>query len=73
MRLTVNRNASNAEFETGRDLRQRCLGTGATGETVCDNADMVAAIGLSIGKIQDVTENSANRGTHRVQNTKRLV
>jgi len=34
---------------------------------------VVAAIGLSIGEIQDVTEDSADRRAHRVQDTKRPI
>jgi len=73
MGFAVNRKTSNPELETGGYLGQRCLRARATGETVSDNADVVAAIGLSIGKIEDVAEDSADRRAHRVQNTKRLV
>ena len=73
MRFAVNCKTANPELETGGDLGQRCLRTRATGETVSDNADVVAAIGLSIGEIEDVAEDSADRRAHRVQNTKRLV
>jgi len=34
---------------------------------------MVTALGLSIGEIQDVAKDSADRRAHRMQNTKRLV
>jgi hypothetical protein len=34
---------------------------------------MVAAVGLSVGEVQDVAEDSADRRAHRVQDTKRLV
>jgi hypothetical protein len=63
----------NAKLETGRDLRQRRLGAFAAGEAVGDNADLVATVCLSVGEIQDVTDDSADRSVHRVQDTKRLI
>jgi hypothetical protein len=33
----------------------------------------VAAVGLAVGEVQDVTEDSADRRANRVQDTKRLV
>ena len=71
--FAVNGEAMNAELEAGRDLRQRRLGAFAAGEAVGDDADMVAAVGLSIGEVQDVTEDAADRRAHRVQDTKRLI
>ena len=46
----------NAELEPGPDRRQRSFSPFAAGKAVGDNADMVAAIGLAVGKVQDVTE-----------------
>jgi hypothetical protein len=63
----------NAKLETGSDLRQRRVGAFAAGEAVRDNADMMAAVSLSVGEIQDVTDDSADRRAHRVQDTKRLI
>jgi hypothetical protein len=73
MGFTVNGDTSNAEFETGRKLGQRRLGAFAARQAVGDDADMMAAIGLSIGEIQDVAEDSANRRAYRMQNSKWLV
>ena len=73
MRFAVNGEALNAELEAGGDFLQRRLGAFAAGQAVGDNADMVAALGLSVGEVQDVTEDSADRRAHRVQDTKRLV
>jgi hypothetical protein len=73
MRLAVNGKAPNAKFEARGDFLKRCLGTVPAGETVSDNADVVAAVGLPIGEIQDVTEDSADRRANRVQDTKRLI
>jgi hypothetical protein len=73
MGLAVNCDPSNAKLKAGRDLGQRCRGAFSTRQAVGDNSDMVAPFGLSIGKIQDVAEDSANRRAHRVQDTKRLI
>ena len=50
-----------------------CIGAFAAGEAVGDDADMMAAIGLTVGEIQDVPENAADRRARRVQDTKRLT
>ena len=73
MRFAVNGEALNAELQARRDFRQRGLGAFAAGQAVGDDADMVAALGLSVGEVQDVAENSADRRAHGVQDTKRLV
>jgi len=65
--LAPNGEAMNPKLETGRDLRQRRLGALATGQAVGDDADMVAAIHLSVGEVEDVAEDSADRRAHRVQ------
>src|SRR5258708_2609723 len=62
-----------AKLEAWRDFLKRRLGALATGQAVGDDADVVAAIGLAGGEVQDVTEDSADRCTHRVQDTKRLI
>ena len=72
-RFAVNGEAMNAELEAGRDLRQRRLGAFAAGQAVGDDADMVAAVGLAVGEVEDVTEDAADRRAHRVQDTKRLI
>ena len=73
MRFAANGYSPNAKFEAGRDFLKRCLGAFAAGQAVGDNADMVAAVGLSVGEVQDVTEDSADRRAHRMQDTKRLT
>jgi hypothetical protein len=73
MGLAVNGQTSKAQLEAGRNLGQGCLGPLAAGEAVGDDADMVAALGLSIGEIQDVAEDSPDRRPHRMQNSKRLI
>ena len=71
--FAANGEAMNAELEAGRDFRQRRLGAFAAGQAVGDDADMVAAVGLAVGEVQDVTEDAADRRAHRVQDTKRLI
>jgi hypothetical protein len=72
-RIAANGETVNAKLETGRDLRQRRVGALAAGEAVGDNANVMAAASLSVGEIQDVTEDPADRRAHRVQDTKRLI
>ena len=56
MRFAANGEALNAELEAGGDFLQRRLGAFAAGQAVGDNADVVAALCLSVGEVQDVTE-----------------
>jgi hypothetical protein len=72
-RIAADGETVNAKLEAGRDLRQRHLGAFAAGEAVGDNADVVPTVCLSIGEIQDVTDDSADRRVHRVQDTKRPI
>ena len=71
--FAANGQAMNAELETRRDFRQRLLGAFAAGEAVGDDADMVAAIGLAVGEIEDMAEDAADGRARRVQDTKRLA
>jgi hypothetical protein len=57
----MNGDAMHAELEAGRDLRKRCFGALAAGQAVGDDADMVAAIGLAVGEVEDMTEDSPDR------------
>ena len=72
-RFAADGEAMHAELQARRDFLQRRLGAFAAGEAVGDDADVMAAIGLSVGEIQDVPEDSADRRAHRVQDTKRLT
>ena len=47
-----------AKLEAWRDFLKRRLGAFATGKAVGDDADVVAAIGLAVGEVQYVTEDS---------------
>ena len=72
-RLTANGRAVNAELETWGDFRQRLLGAFAAGEAVGDDADVMAAVGLAVGEIEDMAENAADRRARGVQDPKRLT
>ena len=72
-RLAMNWQAMHAELQARGDLGQCGLGAFAAGEAVGDQADMVAAVGLSVGEVEDVADDSADRRAHRVQDTKRLI
>ncbi len=72
-RLAADRRAVNAELEARRDFRQCLLGPFAAGEAVGDDADVMAAIGLAVGEIEDMAENAADRRARRVQDPKRLT
>src|SRR5665213_1767027 len=72
-RFTANGEAMNAKFEPGRDRGQRRFSPFAAGKAVGDEADMVAAVGLAVGQVQDMTEDSANRRANRVEDAKRLI
>src|SRR5271155_1694909 len=72
-RFAADGQTMDAKLEPRRDFRQRGLGALAAGQAVGNNADVVAAVGLSVGEIQDMAEDSADRRPHRMQYTKRLV
>ena len=56
-----------AERKARGDLGQRRVGAFAAGQAVGDDADLMAAIGLAVGEVEDVTEDAAHRRAHRVQ------
>ena len=64
--------AMHAKLQARCDLGQRLLGALAAGQAVGDDTDMVAAIGLAVGEVEDVAKDAANGRAHRVQDTKRL-
>jgi hypothetical protein len=72
-RLAANSYAVNAKFETRRDFRQRLVGAFAAGETVGDDADVMAALGLAVGEVEDMTKNPADGRTRCVQDAERLA
>jgi hypothetical protein len=72
-RFAADGEAMNTELEAGRDLHQSLVGTLAAGQRVGDNPDIMAAIGLAVRKVQNVPENSSDRGADCVQNPKLLA
>ena len=66
----MDRQSSNAELEARRDLCQRGVSALTSGQAVGDDADMVAALGLSIGEIQNVTNDPTDRRAYGVQDAK---
>src|SRR4051794_12646856 len=59
----------NPEFEAGGDVFEGSVGAFPAGQTVRDNTNLMAAIGLAIGKVQDVAERSSHRRAQCVQDT----
>jgi len=73
MRFAVDGQSPNAKLEARRDIRQRSQSTLTSGQTVRDNADMVALIDLPIGEVDNMSENSTDWRAHGVQNAKGAV
>ena len=73
MRLAVDGDPVHAKFQPRCDFRQRRRGAFAAGQAVGDQADMVAAVGLAVGDVEDMAKNAANRRAHGVQDPQRLV
>jgi len=69
--FTANGHAMNAELQARRDFRQRRFGARAAGQAVGDDADVMAAVGLAVGQIQDMAKNSTDRRARCVKDTKR--
>ena len=67
MRFATNRKTLNAEFKSRSDFRQCGLRTSAAGKAVGDDANVMTALGLAIGEVQDVTKDAADRRAHGVQ------
>src|SRR3954468_19169368 len=63
----------NPEFEARGDVFERRVGAFPAGQTVRDNTNLMAAIGLAIGKVHDVAERSTYRRAQCVQDTQRLI
>jgi hypothetical protein len=68
----VNGETVHAKLEAGRNFIQRRLGALSAGQAVGDDADMMAAVGLAVGEVQDMAEDAPDRCANRVQDTKRL-
>lgn len=72
-RFAADRYPMHAELQPWREFGQRLVGAFAAGEAVSEDPDMMAAIDLAVGDVEDVTEDAADRGAHGVQDSKRLV
>ena len=73
MRFAMHRQAVNAEAKPGCDFGQCRIGALAAGQAVGNDADMVAAVGLAIGDVEDVADDSTYRRANGMQDAKRLV
>jgi hypothetical protein len=73
MRLAANGEAMNPQLQTRRDLGQCCGGAFTAGQAIGNQADVMAALGLAVGQVEDMTEYPTNGCAHRVQDTKRLI
>src|SRR5215468_4206263 len=63
----------NAELETRRDVGEGACRALPARQAVGDDSNVVAALGLAIGEIKDMTKNAANRRAHHMQNTQSFV
>ena len=63
----------NAELEARGDFRECLLGAFAAGQAVGDDADVMAAIGLTVGEIENMTKDAAHGRARRMQDPKRLA
>ena len=61
LRLAMDREAMDAERKARSDLGERGFGAFAAGQAVGDDADLVAAIDLAVGEVEDVAEDAADR------------
>lgn len=62
-----------AELEPRRELDKCLLGALAAGETVGENADMMAAVNLPVGEVEDVAEDAADGRAYGVEDAERPV
>jgi len=73
MRLAEDWQSSNAKREVWRDLGERSIGALSSRQTVGNDADMVTTLDLSMGEIENMTKDSADRSPYGVQDAKRPV
>ena len=72
MRFAMDREAVDAERKARGDFGKGGLGARSARQAVREDADLMAAIDLAVGEVEDVTDDSANRSTHCVQDAQRL-
>ncbi len=73
VRRPSHRHPVHAQRHFRRDGFQRRGGAVAAGQAVGDDADLMAAVGLSRRQIEDVADDAADRRADGVENAKRLV
>ncbi|BEV44126.1 hypothetical protein CRBSH125_03090 [Afipia carboxidovorans] len=73
MRLAADGDAVDAELHLRRDLAQCDVGTLTTGQAVGENADLVPALGLAIGKVKNMADDAANGGADGMQNAEGAI
>ena len=72
MRLAVDCNAVHAERESRRDLGECRVGAGTARQAVGDDADLVSEVDLSVGEIEDMSDDASDRRTHGMEDSQRL-
>ncbi len=73
MWFPANREAMNAELQSGLDLLQSGLGALSAGKAIGQNADRMAALGLSHGEIEDMAKDAAHRSADSMKNAERRI
>ena len=71
MGLPADRDAVDAEFEARSDLRESRVRPFSSCEAVGDDRYKMAAIGLSVCDVEDMTDDAADRRAYGVQDTQR--
>jgi len=69
----MDRESVNTELHTRFNFGQRRLSALAAGEAIGNDADFMAQLGLAVGEIQNVPNDSSDRRADRVDNSKWAV
>ena len=69
----ADRHPMHAELQPWRKFGQRLVRTLATREAIGENPDVMAAINLAIGEVEDVPEDASDGRAYSVQDAKWLV
>ena len=72
MRLAADGDAMHAERKAWLHVGERRLRALAAGEAVGQDADLMAALDLPLGEIEDVAKDAADRRAHGVQDSQRV-
>ena len=67
----LNGDPMDAERKARGDLLECRIGAFAAGQAIGNDSDLMAAVGLTVGEVDDVAENAAHWRTHRVQDFER--